>query len=213
MSKINKLQSILEKYGLEKLSSKRYQIVKFQEKECIVREGDSFSWFGILLEGRANICKSSADGKNLILAYYIEEGFIGELELLTNQSMITTTVMAQSDVSCIRFDRMTILQEFQTNLTFAQELARNMAVKLSTSSDNYVSSSLCTGEQRLCNYLLQASVNGVFREMLTEVSCSIGLSYRHMLRLMEHLCKEQIVEKRVDGYYILEKQKLLEKCM
>lgn len=211
--KFLKINTILIKYGLEELPSDKYRILQMKEGECVVREGDVFSWFGILLKGKAKICRNSTDGKNLILAYYIEEGCIGEMELLTNQSLITTTVMAQSDVSFLQLDVSTALHEFNTNLIFSQQLARIMAAKLDASSDNYVSSALCTGEQRLCSYILQSSVNGVFREMLTDVSNSIGLSYRHLLRLMSQLCENQFLEKRVDGYYIMDKKKLQEKAM
>ncbi len=57
-------------------------------------------------------------------------------------------------------------------------------------------------------YILQNSHRSLFRDTLTDVSCSVGMSYRHMFRLLGQLCEEGILEKRESGYCIMKKEEL-----
>ena len=75
-----------------------------------------------------------------------------------------------------------------------------------------MSASLYSGEERLCAYILQTSHNGIFSDILTDTACSVGMSYRHMFRLLNHLCEDGVLEKRENGYRILDRESLAEKA-
>lgn len=127
---------------------------------------------------------------------------------MTRQLNATCSVKAVTDFECIAVSYQNCLAELKTNLVLLNKLGTELAEKLTTSSDNFTSTALCTGEQRLCAYILQNSHRGLFRDTLTDVSCSVGMSYRHMFRLLGQLCEEGILEKRESGYYIKNQEEL-----
>ena len=171
------------------------------------QEGVSMPWILIVISGSAKVCRTTPDGKSLILCYYISSGLIGDIELMMRQKNATTTVKAITDLDCIAVNYPTCADELsdsslRLSLNF---LGGELAAKLSKSSDNYTLSALCSGEHRLCAYILQNSHKNVFSDILTDVSASVGMSYRHLFRILGKLLPRwnYLAEKRESGYYIL----------
>ncbi len=194
--------AILKVYGLQNISVSDCTCVRYEAGERITEEGTSISKLTLVAKGHAKICRTSPNGKSLILCYYISEGVIGEIELLTGQSIATTTVIAISDFECVTVEYKKCKEELEGNLVFSHKLGVILARKMSESADNFVASALYSGEQRLCSYILQNSHHNYFSDVLTDVSSSIGMSYRHLFRLLEQLCKDGVLEKRKSGYKI-----------
>ena len=198
----------LAEYGLQDIPRSACECLQFAPGETISREGAPISRLAVVIDGRAKICRTAANGKSLILCYYISDGLIGEIELLSNQEKATATVTAISDFECVVVSYRNCAVNLKTNVAFLNKMGTVLAEKLSKIADNLVSSALCSGEQRLCHYILQSSHHGVFSDILIDVSCSVGLSYRHMFRLLGQLCEEGILEKRENGYFISNRTEL-----
>ena len=131
---------------------------------------------------------------------------------MTQHEEAIASVIALSDFECIAIPYHICQRERQTNLVFMDKLAALLAQNLADSSADYAAASLNSGEQRLCSYILRASYQDVFRDVLTDVACSIGMSYRHMFRLLGQLCTDGILEKRKEGYYIAQPKALSAKA-
>ena len=67
-----------------------------------------------------------------------------------------------------------------------------------------MTAALFTAEVRLSRYILGAAEGGVFRDVMTDVACSVGISYRHLYRTLAALCADGILEKTPAGYKILD---------
>ena len=67
-------------------------------------------------------------------------------------------------------------------------------------------------EIRLCRYILDAADKLWFRDIMTDVACSVGVSYRHLYRMMGTLCREGILDKTASGYRICKPDVLAERC-
>jgi Mn-dependent DtxR family transcriptional regulator len=52
----------------------------------------------------------------------------------------------------------------------------------------------------------------VFSERLIDVAELLGVSYRHLLRSLKALSEEGLLEKKPDGYHLLNEAKLREKA-
>jgi CRP-like cAMP-binding protein len=203
----------LEAYGLDYLTEKGKEApvcFRFSAGECIFREGETITWFGIVLSGSAKVCQAANNGKNLVLCYYASDGTLGDIEFMTDEKLADCTVIAMTEFECIAIPR-TEWPALRSNVTFLNHVGRELAGKLVRSSDNLVSAALYTGEERLCAYILQASHHRIFNDVLTDVSCSVGMSYRHMFRLLGELCEEGILEKKSSGYRILDMDRLTER--
>ena len=171
----------LAEYGLQNVPISACCCLRFAAGEDVLREGHPIGWIAIVVEGNAKVCRTAPNGKSLILCYNISHGLIGEIELMTRQVNATSSVKAVTELECVAVSYQNCLAELKTNLVFLNKLGTELAEKLTASSDNFTSTALCTGEQRLCAYVIQNSHRGLFCDTLTDVSCSGGMSYRHML--------------------------------
>ena len=148
------------------------------------------------------------NGSNLILSYYVSGGILGDIELLTNDYTATVTVITLSEVTCVKIPIEKNLDYLTQNLSFIRELATGLTIKLQDSSNNYLSTALFSGEERLCSYILDGSYKHHFQDNLRDVSETLGLSYRHVSRLLKKLVDEQIIERQTSGYYITNEEAL-----
>lgn len=202
---------LMKEYGLNKLNPKTIEPVSYSPGELILQEGLPIHWLAVVVSGKAKVCAMAPNGRNLVLCYYVSGGLIGDIELLAEQENATATMIAVTDFECIRipYRNAAVLK---TEPLFLNWAARELALKLVRSSENLISAALTTGEERLCSYILQASHHDLFRDVMTDVSCSIGLSYRHCFRLLNQLCAEGLLKKQDSGYQILDRTRLRQRA-
>lgn len=208
----------LKKKHLEKLSDYGLQGILldscmcFQPGEMVLREGMPITWLALIVSGKAKVCAASPNGKNLVLCYYVSDGVIGDIEFMAGLETATANLIAVTDFECIAIPCREHAKDLRTNVTFLNKLGNELSRKLVRSSNNFVSAALYSGEERLCSYILQTSHNNIFNDVLTEVSGSIGMSYRHIFRLLSSLCEEGVLEKRESGYHILKREDLMRRA-
>lgn len=192
----------LEEYGLQNVPRDAYVCLRFAPGETVLYEGEPIRWYSIVISGRAKVCRNASNGRMLTLYNYDSNGMIGEIELLTDKEITETSVIAVTDFECIVIDYPACRTELKNNAKFLYKLGSVLAQKLSQSANSFSAAALYSGKQRLCFYILQAENRNVFSDVLTDVACSIGMSYRHMFRLLGELCAEDVLEKRENGYLI-----------
>lgn len=202
----------LYEYGLDANHLKQCTIFRFTSGETIYQEDFPVTWLGIVIDGKAKVCCSSANGKNLVLCYFVSTGTIGGIELMANQNYATASLIATTDFECIAIPFEGNEKILRANNKFLNRLCYELSTNLVNSSSNFVTSALHTGEQRLCSYIIESSHNNVFNDVLTDVACSIGLSYHHLNRLLTQLCHENILAKENYGYRIKNMKLLIKKA-
>ena len=199
---------ILNKWGLRKTSIKQAYHLIFEANEIVLEEKEPINRLLIVTEGRAKTQRFSDEGKTLIINRYISDGFIGELEILNDIHNSIAEVTSISLLHCIALPKEQFLNEFNTNILFSNMMAKVLANKLLSSSNNYANSALYSAISRLSKYIIENAYNNNFADILTEVATSTGMSYRHMFRLLDEMCKNNILEKTTSGYKILDFNKL-----
>ncbi|MEG0077277.1 MAG: cyclic nucleotide-binding domain-containing protein [Anaerorhabdus sp.] len=195
-------------YGLSIRNLDFCYVSSYKQGEIVIQENEPLNWIGIVLQGKAKVCCSSSNGKNLVLCYFVSSGIIGGLEMMSNTPNATASMIALTDFKCIVIPNKNNSNLLKQNIHFLNQLCFELSNSLVRSSNNFVSSSLHTGEQRLCSYILETSSRNLFCDVLSDVACSIGLSYRHMFRILNQLCLEGILEKKQSGYQIINKKQL-----
>jgi len=205
-------RKILDRYGLSDVPADKCIGIHYEQNETITQEGSRIDFLAIVIKGMAKIFRTSPDGRNLILCYYLSDGMIGEVELLEKRTEATTTVKAVSDFDCILLDYQYCTDELNHNTLFLQQIGMALVGKLMESDENYMRSALGTAEERLCVYILRNSPYGIFHDVLSDVACSIGTSYRHVFRLLSDLCKEGILQKEETGFQIIDIERLKAKA-
>lgn len=157
----------------------------------------------IVVSGKAKVCTSAPSGKDLVLAYYLSSGLIGDVELMSNTTYATASVITLSPFEVIIVPFQDDQDSIFKNLTFMTTLAKGLSENLINSSHNYTSNALYSGEQRLCTYILQGSYKNYFFDNLTDMAATIGISYRHLLRLLNKLCDDGILKRENGNFRLL----------
>ncbi len=204
----DKHRNILADYGLWDIPADACMCLSFQPGEAILQEGLPITWLAIVVSGKAKVCSTAPNGKHLILCYYLSKGMVGDMELMAGLDTATATMIAITEFTCIAIPFRGYAAKLKSNTEFLNKLGKELAEKLVRCSDNFVLAALHSGEERLCAYILQTSHDGIFSDIITDASGSVGMSYRHVLRLLKALCAEGVLEKRESGYRILDREGL-----
>lgn len=93
--------SILAGYFITEIDLSDAAVLRFLPGEMILCEGMPMEYLLLVISGKAKVCSTSANGKDLLLCYYISEGIIGDVELMTNNHIASTTVSAITEFLCI----------------------------------------------------------------------------------------------------------------
>lgn len=202
----------LAEYGLDWIDPSAAMLIRYDRCEWILHAEQEIEYLYILLSGKAKVCMSDESGRNLLLCYYISEGIMGDVELMMGRREAISSVQAVSPVVCICLPLNVYAPALLSHLPFVLRLARGLSIKLSASVASTTEIILRPFEARFCAYLLQSAQNGVFSERLIDVAEQLGVSYRHLLRSLKTLCEEGLLEKKADGYHILNESTLREKA-
>lgn len=201
----NTEKNAMRRYGLdaEKLTDCSVRIYSFGEK--MITEGGAVGKLFIIMQGKAKVGATAPNGKDLILCFYLSDGLLGDLELFFGAKTSASSVTALGMLRCIVIPIAANFPYLDSNLAFTKAAAAELAKKLFHSSNHVVESTLYTANTRLCRYILDASEGAYFHDIMTDVACSIGTSYRHLYRMIGTLCKDGILEKTNAGYRIIDR--------
>ena len=196
-------RELLSRYGLDSHFFDKAVRLSFLRGESLSREGEQLDYIYFVVSGKAKVFISLSSGKQLLLAYFTSKGLIGDIELMTNKPVNYTTVRAVTDFVCIALPLSIYADELKKNNAFVNYVAEELAEKLTQRVINGAITTLQPLEARLCAYITQTAVGGIFRETLTEVAGVVGTSYRHLLRCLDKLCVKEILKKERSGYKII----------
>lgn len=197
----------LQKYGLSDFDAQGVKVLKFKKGEHLCQEGFPMDYFLFMMEGKAKAYTNLSNGKSLLLCFYANAGVLGEVELMTD-GICTTNVQALSDVTCMAIPMREYRDNLRNNISFMNLVASHLAKKLDRSAKNGAINILLPLEARLCSYIIMISEDGLFKENLTGVAELLGTSYRHLLRTIDGLRKEHVLEKIPGGYKIADRTEL-----
>lgn len=192
----------LRAYGIDPHALKNLVRITFRPGEVILRQGEEMDSFYVVAGGRAKVCQSASNGESLILCYYISSGVIGDAELMEDQPVASTTLVALTDFVCLGIPYAGNMTYLRGNLAFMSAICRELSKKLLRASDNLVTNVMCPAKERLTAYIRENSYNSIFAGNLSDAACSLGISYRHLLRLLNELCEDGILKRRKNGFCI-----------
>lgn len=203
--------AVLVEYGLDYSILRNCMLVHYDSGETILNQGTPVESLLVLLNGKAKVGMLAANGKDLTLCYYMDSGILGDVEFVQADQTASATSVAVFQTDCISIPLNLNRDYLAHSVMFMNHVAKGLSTKLLNSSYYHMTSVLYTGEERLCAYILMAEHNGVFSEILTDVSKSVGVSYRHLFRMLNTLCERGVLRKNKFGFVILDQKYLTEK--
>ncbi len=201
----------LDEYGLKDIEMDGISVFHFKRNEYLCRQGEACSHVFLVLEGRMKVFIGSTNGKTLLFCFYTKTGILGEAELAADKDAAGTSVQAITDVYCIAIPRSRYQKYLKNNAVFMSQVSAALAGKLFRCTRNSAVTILYSLEARLCAYIAVTNDGGRFSEKMTEISEMLGTSYRHLLRTLDSLCRQGILQKAERGYMILNKEALEKK--
>ena len=108
----------LLEYGLQDIGFDFCECLHFDAGEKIMEQGMPITWLGIVVSGSAKACSMTANGKNLVLCYYVSEGMVGDIEFMAQMETVTATLIALTDFECIMIPYNQYVKDLTTNVNF-----------------------------------------------------------------------------------------------
>ncbi|HEX3021200.1 MAG TPA: cyclic nucleotide-binding domain-containing protein, partial [Lachnospiraceae bacterium] len=185
------------------------ELVRFQQGEYLCRVGDDREYFSILVDGRAKVFTTVASGKTLLYSFYQDFGYIGDVELMMNKPFVAY-IECLTQTYCIRISLKKYEGKLLEDTKFMRSVSQQLADKLDHISSNSCSNLLIPLENRLAGYIITVTTEDIFTENLTHLADHLGVSYRHLLRIMRLFCDKGYLGKSSNGYRILDLEMLEE---
>lgn len=201
-------KGLLKEYGLESAAYSDVELLRFHAGEKLYEECECISKLMFITNGVVKMSRASENGRTQIVSNFQRKGIIGEIELMTGEAEALTTVTAVSDVECLAVNYSYCRSQIHTNTILLYRLSSVLAERLKESSLNFTSSVLHSAKERLGAYILQGSYQGIFKDVLMDTAVSVGISYRHMFRILDQMCRDGILEKVEQGFKILKEDEL-----
>lgn len=198
----------LEAFGISGLPRELLCLLWYDKNEYIYQEGCPVNYLHLVLEGRAKVVTFTEEGRTMMHSFTEKGGILGEVEMLTKKTEAALHVQAVTPVLCIGIPLPEGTNALCGNLAFMNKLSILLARKLNSTNYNASRIILYTLENRLCSYIEMTSPGGCFEEQLTQVAELLGTSYRHLLRTLENLCQENILQKAGRRYLIADREAL-----
>ncbi|WP_199614827.1 cyclic nucleotide-binding domain-containing protein [Paenibacillus alkalitolerans] len=186
-----------------------FSLCRFDPGELICSQGEAAQYLYVLVKGKVKIYTTSTEGKTLVLSFRTPLEVIGDIEYIRRINFLNT-VEAVSSVDMI-FVHHRWLDKYGTNhspmLRFLLDI---ITKKFCMKSDYLTFNLLYPVEVRLASYLLSMCfdeantlVNGqINAESLKDAANLLGISQRHLNRVIRQFCAQGLIERNKSGIMI-----------
>ncbi|MFU2031203.1 Crp/Fnr family transcriptional regulator [Bacillus wiedmannii] len=180
-----------------------FQVNHFEKGELICNIDDAMDRLYFVVKGKVKVYTITPEGKKLILRFINPLAVVGDIELIQN-SKAHNVVEACSDVIAISISHAVIRNKLLHDPIFMNFLLENIANTLKISTRFTALNLLYPVEVRVASYLLSISTdsNGnMYKKdldatLISSIADFIGVSYRHVIRVLQKFYKEKLIEKR-----------------
>ncbi|MGG7618982.1 Crp/Fnr family transcriptional regulator [Bacillus coreaensis] len=200
-SHLVKVEEAIKKAALENILppeiTPSLSVKAYNKNEVVNVSGEEVNYLYIIVEGKVAIINSSEEG-NFAVVTYLEVGeMLGDIEYFNKCNYLHTAVASQP-VSILLIP-LEIVNEYLTKLAnFLLLMCISMSDKLMKSSIKNARSLLYPAHQKLCMFIVQAAERSKSNTIYfkhKDVANEIGISERHMRRIMNELVEEGIILK------------------
>ena len=188
---------------LEILHVDNYQYIeikKLNKDEYLLHQGEKLNYIYILLRGKVKVNHINANGKSMLCSFNSPYSIIGDLEFIT-QSPIINNVIAYEDCICATIFLSKYHEILMNDVFFMKAIAKNLASKLSKSTQNQSISLNYPVENRLAAYFVVSHKDYMVQDNFVVVAELIGCSYRQLQRVLQLFLDKKYIKKIKRGTY------------
>lgn len=173
------------------------EIKHYKKNETVLTSGEPLNDFYIILEGRVTIHNSSEKGQIAVVDYLETRGLLGDIEYFHKCAYLHTVIAAVPTV-LLRIPLQVMNEELTRSVPFLLFMCASITEKLMRSSIQNARSLLYPARSKLCKYLLQTSElfeTAAISFVSKDVAGMLGISDRHLRRLLHELSEDGILTK------------------
>ncbi|MDX8045298.1 transcriptional regulator YeiL [Gracilibacillus sp. S3-1-1] len=185
------------------------EVHEYQRDEWIIKEGLRPDFLYYVIEGKAKIYVTHQNGKVSLINFINANDYIGEMELL-NDVYYTKGIQASTKTICLALPFHRYRTQLLNDVTFLRELTKFLSVKSTHMATKYTQSLAFPLENRLADFILQTADQGIYKEKHVTVCDYLGVSYRHLLHVLNQFCDKHYLQKVGREYHIIKLDKLQE---
>lgn len=182
-------------------------LLYYDSGELLISYGQVSRYLLFLVRGKCSFYTFSENGEHVSLGIADSFQVFGEVSSLWNWPP-NNVVEALTPAWCLAIDLDKHRDKLLDDNGFLRYLCRLLSRRVLHSNKALTSYVGARAGNRLASFILNNQHGGVFSHKLTLCSEAIAVSYRHVLRLMEELCKEKILKKDGRKYRIIDARKL-----
>lgn len=187
-------------------------VVEFEPDEMIIEEGSCLHDLYYLISGKAKLFLSHDNGRISLINFLNASCFIGEMELL-EEGRCANGVKAISLCTCFAIHTDQCREKLLDDTKFLRYLCIFLSKKATDNTNNYSRNQSYSLDVRLADFILNTSVNSIYRERHTEAAEYLGVTYRHLLYVIADFVKKGILIKTNQGYKIADMERLKDYCL
>ena len=162
----------------------------------------------ILLSGKIRIYQIQSNGKMWVLNIIDQFRILGELELITHRPTLNSIELLMDSefiVIPMKYCREVLLKDIK----FLNTITTSLAESLYQIEKNSAITTLFSLEKRIFSYILSIENDGYFEIDLKNLPDLFGTSYRHFLRVIGKLREDRVIEKKRNGFVLINREFLL----
>jgi CRP/FNR family putative post-exponential-phase nitrogen-starvation transcriptional regulator len=179
------MESIFKQYG---------KIIHYKSNRYIIKQNYSITFLFLIVKGKAKAVRFREDGFEILLEIFNSGDVLGDIELVLNNQLYTTSIKTIDDLDVYVIPINVAKRLLKTDIKFSNLIGKQLANKLYNTSNQTSINNTLSVTQRFIQYLELSCEDDIFDESLVEIAQLLSVSYRHLIRVINTLCKEDILE-------------------
>ncbi|GFZ29886.1 cyclic nucleotide-binding protein [Clostridium zeae] len=184
----------------------------YKKDEFVLHSESELEYLYMLVDGKLKIFYLFENGKSMLLKFYKDFIFIGDIEILKNKP-IRCNVEAVEDTYLIAVPANIIRKHYINNTKFLHYLIDSLSEKLDSTINNSSYNFVYPLGNRLASYLVEHLIdedNILLDSSFKEIAQFLGTTTRHLGRTFKELEAKNIIRLDNKTVYILDRTELKE---
>lgn len=212
------IEALIQEHGLDKCFSQlesymdHFRVFRAGRREQIFGEADKRQEIYILLSGKVKVCTILSNGRQLLLDYYDKQELFGEY-ILAEVSMNETNhfyTETLTEVMGLALHVTPVKEQLLNDVKFLRFYIRCLQYRFVQLGNAQPMNVLNSSERNVAGYIWSKlyrqedykNTPFYFQENLREVSELLGISYRHLHRVLHKLVEQGILTRTDQGYLV-----------
>lgn len=206
-------RGVPKEISAELLSSRGCAARDFGRGEVVYDHENFKKALAVLLSGRLQVSKKTADGGELIMSTLYPTALFGAAALFNDSGTYASIITAKEDSRALFLPRAPLLRAMKESPALAENYIRYLSERIEFLNRRIMRLTAGTAEQRLAGFLLDnlPGETRVARPMpMTDTAKALNMGRASLYRAMERLEKIGAIEKSKDGIIVRNKKILSE---